>query len=72
MSKPVPGDPKFDECGKQLASSIKETVTPRACKNYDLQTAKQLRRVMAEAVVDLDNAIVTKLQQSIGGVRGNL
>lgn len=71
MGKPVPGDPEVDVQGKLLAEEIAKTVTHRACRNYDQKTAKKLRKAMAHALVELDDAIITKIQQGIGGVRGN-
>jgi hypothetical protein len=70
MNKPVRGKAEVDAEGKKIAAEVAKKVTQTACKNYDLETAKRLRKVFAKAVVELDDSITTKIQQSIGGVIG--
>ena len=71
MSKPVHGDPIKDKYALQLAQLL-ETVDDSFCKNLDLKTLKAFTKVTKKTVALLEDAIVTKIQQSIGGVRGAL
>ena len=66
MGKPVLGDSKIDAKGRALANTIEITVTYRTCLNYDQKVAKRLRKVMAKAIAELDDVIITKIQQDIG------
>lgn len=71
MSKPVHGDPIKDKRALQIAQVL-ESVDDSFCKNLDLKTLKAFAKVTKKTVALLEDAIVTKIQQSIGGMRGAL
>ena len=72
MSKPVPGDEKIDETGRQLARIISKTVTEEFCRNLDLSTAKSLMKAFGHAKVELDDCVITKMRQSQSGIASGM
>lgn len=70
MSKPIYGNPEIDIKAKEITLEVLK-ITPNLCKNIDISTAKKLNKTLKMAVIQLEDAIATKLQQSIGGVIGN-
>lgn len=71
MSKPIHGDPAVDQEAQDILSQVYR-ITPRMCKNLDLKTAKKMRKALSAITVILDDCIVTKIEQSIGGVKGSV
>ena len=70
MSKPVPGDPAVDIEARRLAVLIKKKVNRAYCRNLDITAARLLAKACKHAIAELDDAVYTKLRQSIGGMQG--
>lgn len=70
MSKPAHGDPSIDIEARKQAIRIKKTMNRAYCRNLDIKTAKLLAKTLKHAIAELDDAIFTKLKQSIGGMQG--
>lgn len=70
MSKPVYGDPAIDQEAHIILGQVCR-ITPKMCKNLDLKTAKKMRKALSAVSVMLDDCIITKIEQSIGGIKGN-
>ena len=72
MSKPVHGDPQVDKNALIITEAIRRRINEKFCRNLDLKTIKSLIKVMKTSLALLEDAQTTKIQQSLGGLRGSL
>jgi hypothetical protein len=72
MSKPVHGDEQYDEIAEQLTDAVIRHTTEQCCRNLSLVRLKSLGKAMKLGTAQIDDAIATKLQQSIGGLKGSI
>jgi|AntRauTorcE11897_2_1112592.scaffolds.fasta_scaffold20323_1 hypothetical protein len=66
MSDAVNGDPKVDARAIEIGKTIEE-LDFVMCKNLDLEVAKKIRLQMVKAIAELDSAMMTKVEQKLGG-----
>jgi hypothetical protein len=72
MSKPVHGDEQYDKIAEQLTDVVARHTTEQYCRNLSLLRLKSLRKAMRHGLAELEDAITTKIQQSVGGVKGSI
>jgi hypothetical protein len=72
MSKPIHGDEQYDLTAEQLTDAIIQHTTEQCCRNLSLARLKGLAKAMKHGLAEVDDAIATKVQQSIGGLKGRI
>lgn len=70
MSKPVHGDARYDEWAIELYKAV-IGLDERVCRNLNLTMIKKLTKAFKHSLAELEDAIITKQQQSIGGRVGS-
>ena len=67
MSRSVVGDELCDVQALEMCDLINNTVTAKFCRNISITVAKKLVKSLGVAGIEIQDYLITRLQQSIGG-----
>lgn len=72
MSKPKPGDPKYDKRALEAEAEIRKLFNRKMINNLDTNVLKKLKKLFRRLADEFDAELFEKLQQSIGGLKGQI
>lgn len=67
MSKPVYGDINIDKKMDDLNSEICDAINVTSLRNIDIKIARKLAKTMKIAAAELDDYIIIRMEQKLGG-----